>query len=139
MIMRRILLTVTALMLLACSGAEPTSVGEAALFEFTDVDPDLTFVIRLEDPVLIAQARSILGGEEVDRIHVSGLIVKSPALYNGAWSYHLDPQSIEFFENAIEVCDATMQYVEDHLDEVGGSFLPDSHWCPWSSKLTREL
>ena len=137
--MHRLLLMLVSAAILACSGVDPTGGDEAALFEFTDVDPGLTFVIRLDDPVLIAEARSILGGDQVDRIHVAGLIVKAPALYNGAWSYHLDPASIEFFENAVEVCDATMQYVEDHLDEVGGAFLPGSQWCPWSSKLTREL
>jgi len=137
--MHRILLAVVLSSFLACSDADPTSVDEAALFEFSDVDPGLTFVIRLEDPVRIAQARAILSGAEADQIHVSGRIVKSRAAYNAAWSYHLDPPSIAFFENAVEVCDATMQYVEEHLDEVGGAFLPDNHWCPWSSKLTREL
>jgi len=139
MVKHRILLSVILLTFLACSDAEPPVSDEAALFEFTDVDPGLTFVIRLEDPVRIAQARAILSGEEVDQIHVAGRIVKSTALYNGAWSYHLDQASVEFFANAVEVCDATMQYVEEHLDEVGDAFLPDSYWCPWSSKLTREL
>ena len=128
-----------AVLLIACSDAAPPVGDEAALFEFTDVDPGVTFVIRLEDPERIAEARAILSGAQVDRIHVSCLIVRGTALYNGAWSYHLDPESIEFFENSIETCDATMQYVEEHLDEVGGPFLPDGHWCPWSSQLTREL
>jgi hypothetical protein len=35
----------------------------------------------------------------------------------------------------MEVCDASMTYVEDHLDEVGGAFLPGAQWCPWDSKL----
>jgi len=133
------LLVCLALALLACSDADPTPVDEAALFEFRDVDPGVTFVIRLEDPTRIAEARAILSGDQVDRVHVSGRIVKGKALYNGAWSYHLDPESIEFFENSVEVCDATMQYVEEHLDEVGEAFLPDGIWCPWSSALTGEL
>jgi hypothetical protein len=40
---------------------------------------------------------------------------------------------------AIEVCDANMMYVEDHLDEAGGAFLPGNHWCPWDSRVTREV
>jgi hypothetical protein len=137
--MRGSLLPLTAVLLLACSEAEPTGGDAAALFEFTDVTPGVGFVIRLEDPARIAEARAILRGEQLDRTHVLGRIVKTTAPYNSAWSYHLDPQSVEFFENSIEVCDATMQYVEDHLEEVGGAFLPDGFWCPWSSKLTREL
>jgi hypothetical protein len=30
-------------------------------------------------------------------------------------------------------------YVEDHLSEAGGSFLPGNRWCPWSSVLTKEV
>ena len=40
---------------------------------------------------------------------------------------------------AIEVCDASMQYVEDHLDEACGMLLPTCLWCPWSSKVVREV
>lgn len=68
-----------------------------------------------------------------------GIVVASKAPYNPAWSYHLRPDSISFFEMAIEVCDANMRYVEEHLDEVGGAFLPGGGWCPWSSKLVREI
>ncbi|MER6506540.1 hypothetical protein ABT158_06965 [Nonomuraea sp. NPDC001636] len=68
-----------------------------------------------------------------------GRIVKRSVAYNARWSYHLQPETINFFDVAIEVCDASMTYVEDHLDEAGGAFLPGGHWCPWSSRLTREL
>ncbi len=63
--------------------------------------------------------------------------MKEPADYNPLWSYHLHPDSIDFFEYEIEVCDATIQYVEDHLNEVGGSFLPNNFWCPWCSRLIK--
>src|ERR1041384_2411174 len=90
--------------------------------------PD-TFVFKLTDAKKIQEARDILSGKQKDRTHVSGIIVKSAAPYNLEWKFHLDPQSISFFEMAIEVCDAGIQYVEDHLDEVGGAFLPGSRWC----------
>ncbi|WP_420845269.1 BP74-related protein [Nocardia arizonensis] len=32
-----------------------------------------------------------------------------------------------------------MTYTEDHLDEACGAFLPGCFWCPWSSRLTREI
>jgi hypothetical protein len=46
---------------------------------------------------------------------------------------------VEFFDSALEVCDATIQYVEEHLDQVGGTFLPNSIWCPWRSRLIAEI
>jgi hypothetical protein len=51
----------------------------------------------------------------------------------------LNPASISFFAIAIEVCDANMQYVEDHLDEACGAFLPGCYWCPWDSRVVREI
>lgn len=51
----------------------------------------------------------------------------------------MDPGSISFFETAAEVCDSTALLVENHLGDVGGAFLPKSYWCPWSSRLLREV
>jgi hypothetical protein len=100
---------------------------------------DDEFIFELADENLIDKALKILSGEEQDEVHVQGRIVKSPKPYNPNWSYHLDPRSIGFFQVAIEVCEAHMHYVEEHLDEACGAFLPGCHWCPWDSKLTREV
>ncbi|MGW5100847.1 BP74-related protein [Streptomyces sp. NPDC004100] len=61
------------------------------------------------------------------------------ASYNPRWSFHYNPETVNFFDVAIEVCDATLPYVEENLDEAGGAFLPGAIWCPWSSRLTREI
>jgi len=87
------------------------------------------------------EARKILSGQITDSVHVKchGRIKKSRKDYNPNFSYHLDPSTITFFTMAIEVCDASMSYVEDHLDEACGAFLPGCFWCPWSSRLVREI
>lgn len=110
-----------------------------ARFQFTDAHEKARFVIELHDPELIKHARRVLSGEETELVHVRGTIIKEKAPYNPEWSYHLDPTTIEFFSNAIEVCDASICFVEENLGEVGGSTLPGSHWCPWSSRLLAEV
>ena len=125
--------------LLAFTAHAQANGRKPAYFVFRDVNVTNEFVIQLRDPSKIAHARAILAGTESDMVHVAGRIVKRPASYNPGWSYHLDPDSIEFFAFAIEVCDANMLYVEEHLDEVGGEFLPGNGWCPWSSELVREI
>jgi len=101
--------------------------------------PDDEFVFEVTDKDKIAHARRIISGEETNEVHALGRIIKRPQPYNPKWDYHLDPNTITFFAVAIEVCDANMRYVEDHLDEACGAFLPGCYWCPWDSRVVREV
>lgn len=111
--------------------------GEA-YFEVRDAWDD-TLIIKLISPTRIQEARDILNGKETKKVHVMGIVVKNPADYNPGWSYHLSPFSIQFFEGSIEVCDGAFRDIEQHLDEVCGASFPGCLFCPWSSKLTREI
>ncbi|KQT57194.1 hypothetical protein ASG52_03795 [Methylobacterium sp. Leaf456] len=107
-------------------------------FTFTDVTKE-TFVVRIDDSALVAHARSLIAGTTTDGRHIAGTVVTAPGDYNIGWSYRIDPASVGFFDMSFEVGDATMRYVERHLDEVGGHFLPGNRWTPWSSELVDEL
>lgn len=111
----------------------------SAYFEFTCDADHSTFIIELIAPEQIKRAREILGGPDKKRYMVIGEIVKTKAPYNPRWSYHLAPATIDFAETAIEVCDATPSYAEEHLSEAGGAFLPGLRWCPWCSRLSKEI
>ena len=110
-----------------------------ARFELGFAERDQRFVIELRDPERIAAARAELTKLVDDRLGVMGQIVKQPADYNPDWSYHLHPGSIEFFDLAIEVCDSSPTYIEEHLDEVCGALLPRCTWCSWSSHIVAEV
>ncbi|WP_375495144.1 hypothetical protein [uncultured Nostoc sp.] len=109
-----------------------------AYFAF-QTSPNDSFTIKLTDPNKIQKARDILSGKETNETHILGKIKKSKAPYNQNWDYQLDPSTIGFFSYAIEVCDASTPYLQDHLDEAGGAFLPGAIWCPWSSQLVKEI
>jgi hypothetical protein len=98
-----------------------------------------TFVVKLTGDSDIEHARELVRGETTERPHLLGRIRHFSASYNPRWSFHFEPESVRFFDVAIEVCDASAPYVEDHLDEAGGAFLPGNIWCPWSSRLVREI
>ncbi|GAA3115523.1 calmodulin-binding protein [Streptosporangium carneum] len=147
--MRRILPGIAALAAVATLGlaapaqarqteAAPQAAWGAAYFEFTDSGND-KFVFKLTDPAKIQHARDLLSGATTDRPSVIGTIVVGTAAYNPNWSYHYNPTTVDFFDVATEVCDAGIDYVEEHLSEVGGAFLPGNTWCPWSSQLVREV
>jgi hypothetical protein len=132
--MRNVLAT---LLLLVTTG-EAAARREVAFFVF-DVPPaPEEFVIKLTDPERIAQARRILAGEELP-LQVMGRVQRRRAAYNSPWHVRLAPRTIEFFEFAVEVCDAAIAYVEEHRREIGGAFLPGRIWCPWGSRLVREI
>lgn len=111
---------------------------EVSYFQFALPPAPETFVIQLNNPATISEARRILRGEPGQRI-VMGTIIKEAVPYNPPWSYHLDPSSITFVHAATEICDATIQTIEMHLDEVCGSLLPGCVWCPWRSQLLAEI
>lgn len=119
---------------------QPARAAQAEAYFVVDIPPRKdVFVIKLTDPVKIQHARDVLNNPQTNRRQVIGKIIKQPAEYNRPWSFHLDPQTIDFFDSAIEVCDGSVAYVETHLEEAGGAFLPGNTWCPWASRLLREI
>lgn len=119
-------------------GPVRAAVSGPAYFVMTDITRE-QFVIKLTNSKEIEHARALISGETTDEPHVITRIVPRPAPYNPRWSYQADPDQTSFFDQGIEVCDASIPYVEDHLDEVGGPFLPGRIWCDWTSHLVREI
>jgi uncharacterized protein (TIGR03437 family) len=123
----------------AANPVEVSIAAQAAYFQF-DIPPrPATFTIKLIDPALIQHARDLLAGRTTSEPRVMGTIVKRAAPYNRPWSYHFDPATISFFDLAIEVCDGNIEYVEEHIDQIDTDFLPGSRWCPWGSRLVKEV
>ncbi|MEV5897731.1 BP74-related protein [Nonomuraea fuscirosea] len=137
-ILTKLLAVLTVMATFSVAAPAPAQAAGPVYFVMTDITRE-QFVVQLTDPVKIQHARDLLSGTTTDRPHVYGRILKRTAPYNPRWSYNLNPDTVDFFDVAIEVCDATIPYVEDHLDEAGGAFLPGLVWCPWTSRLVREL
>lgn len=106
-----------------------------ALFEITMGSS--RFVIQVQGRPNIQNARRIIRSKS--SVFMLGLVVPAPRTYNRKWKFHVAPNTIQFVELAMEVCDAAPKYVQEHLAEVGGSFLPGNIWCPWSSVLSKEI
>lgn len=136
---RRVVIVLALVGMLGISFSAPAYAATPARFVLETPPASDQFVIELTDESKIQQARNILNGTETNDTHVMGKIIKTSAPYNPKWSYQLDPASIGFFGYAIEICDASIRYVEDNLDEAGGAFLPGGFWCPWRSRLVTEI
>lgn len=95
------------------------------------------FVFKLTDATRIKQAREIIDKKLPKR--VVGRIAPKAEPYNRPWHFVLDPASVEFTYMTDPECDAAVQYVEEHLQDIPERFLPNSRWCPLSARLVREL
>lgn len=122
---RRIVLAitaaVTAITLSGCAAQGPT----VATFE---VAGQGTYKIELATPELIQHAKDLMNGTtEEGRIPV-GLIVRDDPGVNAPWSWHIDPATLEFADQTIEVCDGLPEFVED------GTLTSDTY-CPWLAEV----
>jgi hypothetical protein len=88
---------------------------------------DQTYKIELVTPELVEHAQQLLAGEDVAGIP-NGLIVRDDPGVNAPWSWHIDPDSLEFADQTTEVCDGLPEYVEDGT-------LTSPYYCPWSAKI----
>jgi len=116
----------------ACSAATPSASapppaspgGVVVTFQVGEEQ----YRIRLTDPADIAIARRLLAGDEAPRIP-NGLIVRGDdGGVNTGYSWHIDPDSVEFADMTTEVCDGLPSYVEDGT-------LTGDRFCPWSAEV----
>jgi len=128
-----IILLFTTIFISSCSSPELSPQNEA-YFKFGDGVSEDTFVIKLTDPIKINEARTIIStGSE---LHIKGIINHYPIDYNILWDYHLT--SIDFFENAMEICDSTIAMVNTNSIGFCGEENP-CYFCPWNSRLISEV
>jgi len=106
--------------LAGCVQSGPT----VATFEVAGVQ---TYKIELATPELIQHVKDLMAGSEDGRIPV-GRIVRDDPSVNEPWSWHIDPSTLEFADQTIEVCDGLPEYVED------GTLTSDTY-CPWLTEV----
>lgn len=110
-------------LLVVLAGCTPAPHSPVATFQVVDE----TYKIELATPELVAHAQALLDGEQVASIP-NGVVVRDDPGVNAPWSWHIDPDSLEFADMTIEVCDGLPSYVED------GTVTSD-RYCPWSAEL----
>jgi hypothetical protein len=60
----------------------------------------------------------------------NGLIVRTGPEVNAGYSWHLDPNDVEFVDFTIEVCDGLPSDVESGA-------LTSDRYCPWSARVVK--
>jgi hypothetical protein len=87
-----------------------------------------TYRIRLTEPDDIWIAHRWLAGELEPTPIPNGLVVRGETDVNEGYSWHIDPNDIEFADFTIELCDGLPSDVE------AGTITSD-RFCPWSAEI----
>lgn len=120
-------------MVASCDGSPNEPGASAALFEVSACSGQ-TFRMRLTDPQVIQRAEGLVGRS--DQPIVNGRLARGNGGFNQPWEWHLVPESVEFADVTIEVCDGCPQMVQNDLnywiDTVG-------RFCPWTSRVVRRV
>ena len=83
--------------------------------------------IRLTDPQDIGIAQKLLVGVAAPGIP-NGRVVRGDSDVNVGYSWHIDPDSVEFADTTTEVCDGRPSDVEKRV-------ITSDRYCPWSAKV----
>ena len=83
--------------------------------------------IRLTDPTDIEVARELFTGSEAPRIP-TGVVIRGNSDINVGYSWHIDPDTVEFADVTTEVCDGLPSDVEKGL-------ITSNRYCPWSAEV----
>lgn len=105
--------------------ASPSVVPPGVVVTFQVADEQ--FRVALTDPADIEIARRLLAGEEAPSIP-NGLVVRGDPGVNTGYSWHLDPDSIEFADLTTEVCDGRPSDVEANV-------ITSDRYCPWDARV----
>ena len=133
--LRAALVVASAILLAGCSSSAPDSsspppgdLPSAPAVVTFDVAGQGTYSIELVTDELIAHVADLQAGAEEGRIP-SGVIVRDgDGGVNAPYSWHIDPDTLEFVGFTTEVCDGLPEYVED------GTLTSDVY-CPWSATV----
>lgn len=102
----------------------PEETGVVVTFRVADSEQ---FKIRLTDPTDIEVARKLFAGSEAPRIP-NGIVIRGSSDINAGYSWHIDPDTVEFADVTTEVCDGLPSDVEKGL-------ITSDRYCPWSAEV----
>jgi hypothetical protein len=113
----------------------------ARLFEVTDGEN--IFVMKIDEPERIIDARNILAGYEEEKIHPTGIVsIGSSTVYdNYSWNFLVKSTNIDFIDESQikETCDVSIQELAERIDNTGKTELPANRWCHSDLTLVREI
>ncbi len=85
------------------------------------------YKIEITDPANLEIARNLLAGNEDPKIP-NGIVIHDDPGVNEGYSWHIDPDSLEFADVTTEVCDGLPSDVENEI-------ITSEYYCPWAAEV----
>jgi hypothetical protein len=111
----------------ACVSPTPPPPEEAGVIVTFLVAEQEEYKIRLTDPMDIEFARQLLNDEAAPSIP-NGLVVRGESDVNLGYTWHIDPDSVDFVDVTTEVCDGLPSDVEQGI-------ITSEYYCPWAAEV----
>jgi hypothetical protein len=124
--MRSILLCLLLLLILAACGASGNEESEGAVVTFLVAGSE-QYKIEVTDPANLEIARRLLAANEDPKIP-NGIVIRDDPSVNEGYSWHIDPDSLEFVDMTTEVCDGLPSDVENGI-------ITSDYYCPWAAEV----
>lgn len=120
----------------ACDSSDNTPNFPEGLVVFeVEVAEQETFRIALSSDAAITEAEQALNAGRVGVI--IGDLAEGDGGFNTSYTWHLAPETVEFVDLAVEVCDGRPRSdVEKDLDYWINTV---GTYCPWGAKVVRRL
>ena len=121
-----LLLCLVILLILPACGSSNNEESKGAVVTFLVAGSE-QYKIEITDPANLATARDLLAGNEDPKIP-NGIVVRDDPGVNEGYSWHIDPDSLEFADMTTEVCDGLPSDVENGI-------ITSEYYCPWSAEV----
>ncbi|HET9441612.1 MAG TPA: hypothetical protein VFO52_15655 [Longimicrobiales bacterium] len=116
----------------ACDESALTYPDDGALF-IVAVENE-QFRVRVFDAGEIAQGRALITSGA--NINVNGRILRGDGGINTGYGWHLHPETVEFVDATIELCDGMPSYVQAHIGYYVDTV---KQYCPWGARVVSEV
>jgi hypothetical protein len=114
------------LLILPACGNSGNEENEGAVVTFLVAGSE-QYKIEITDPANLEIARNLLAGNEGPKIP-NGIVIRDDPSVNEGYSWHIDPDSLEFADVTTEVCDGLPSDVENEI-------ITSEYYCPWAAEV----
>ena len=130
--MRKVLVAALAALSLAACNDDSTEPANGPVFVIEAAGQE--FKVLIGSSTVAAQARQLIGSNQ--SININGEIARGNGGFNTGYSWHLKPNTVEFADMTIEVCDGEPSFVEENVDYFVDTV---KRYCPWGIKVKSEV